>query len=494
MTTDKDLIDFATKALAGKKFVSVIQRQPFSHIKTNSTIKLEKSVGGVTVLLDSILKKIGGLMVAVGSGDADAEVLDKDGHIKMPPGEDKYSLKRIFLTKKELDRFYYGFANQTLWPLCHCVFVKPIFRTSWWKTYVNINKRFAQIILDEIKDDNAFIWINDYHFALLPKMLRKKRPKLNIGIFWHIPWPTSEIFRICPWRKEILEGLLGANFVGFHRRYHVENFMDCLRQELGIQIDKSSSTVYYQQHQTKLLNIPTGIDIDEIDHKLQQQKNLDRSFIKKRLGYDINSTYLVVGVDRIDYTKGLIERFRILDRFFDKYPHMQAQVSYLSIAVKSRLNIPAVKAYNAKLYKLIDRINSTYQTKQWKPIYFFDSAIDRDELFSLYHLADVGLVTPLDDGMNLVAKEYAIGAKPNKGVLVLSQFAGAAKDLTTALLINPYDVEKSVDALYEALLMNSEEKLQRNLAMRRVLEEHNIYRWGMEFIKNTLYKDNLSKY
>lgn len=494
MTTADDLMRFTDEAFRHRKFIAAIQRESYRHVQTPGGIKAEKTIGGVGVLLDGILQKTGGLMVAIADGDADDKVLNNQGKVKVPPGKESYDLKRIFISKKEMDQFYYGFANQTLWPLCHGVFVKPIFRASWWRSYVNINRRFAKAILDELNGEDAFIWVNDYHLALVPKMLREQKANISVGIFWHIPWPTAEIFRICPWRRDILEGMLGADFVGFHRHYHVENFIDCLREEIGVVVESEPRSVLYKKRLTKITHLPSGIDIDEIDQKLAAKPDLDRSIFEKDLGFPIKTKYLLLGVDRIDYTKGLLERLRILDRLLEKYPQYQQQITYLSIGVPSRIPIPAYKAYDSRVRKLVKRINNSHQKNGWQPIHFVDHAIERDRLFSYYRLADVGLVTPLDDGMNLVAKEFVISAQPNKGMLVLSRFAGAAKDLYSSILINPYDTEGSVDALHYALQMEAQEKTDRNKEMRRVLEENNIYHWGLEFIRNTITENLTHKY
>lgn len=494
MTTAQDLINFARETLQEKQFIAAIQREPYMHTHAAGGIKVERTIGGVTVLIDSVLRKVGGLMVAIGAGDADKEVLDERGKVRVPPGEESYDLKRIFLTKKEQDQFYYGFSNQTLWPLCHGVFVKPVFRSSWWRTYVKVNHRFAKSILQEVKGKDAFVWINDYHFALLPKMLREMNPNISIGIFWHIPWPTVEIFRICPWRRDILEGLLGADLVGFHRYYHVDNFIDSLREEIGVIVESEPRSVLYRKRLTKLVHLPTGIDTEEIDRELEKSKPITRDILKKDLGLNITSKYLMLSVDRIDYTKGMMEWLRILDRFLEKYPHYRHQVTHLMIGVPSRLAIPAYKTYSRKVYKLVQRINEKYRHNGWQPIHFVDHAIERNRLFTYYHLADIGLISSLDDGMNLVAKEFAIAAEPSKGALVLSRFAGAAKDLHPAIHINPYDTDGSADALNYALNMNPEEKQHRNAEMRNILEENNIYRWGIEFIKNTTSENLAQKY
>lgn len=486
MTTANDLIQYAKKALGDRQFITALQREPYVHIHTSRGIRLEHMAGGAHVLMDGILRQIGGSIVAIGSGSADADVVDHHNRIAVPPKEKSYFLKRIFLTKKEIDGFYYGFANQTLWPLCHAVFVKPTFSPHWWDEYVKVNQKFADAIIaeDEIDGRDGVIWINDYHLALVPKLLKIKKPSMRVGTFWHIPWPTYEIFRICPWRKQILEGLLGSDFIGFHRGYQVENFVQCARRELEVIVDSEPRSITHKEHETKLAFLPAGIDYHEIKEKLEKYKLLSRSMLKEDFG--IESPYVIIGVDRIDYTKGLVERLKILDRFFTKYPQFQGDVVYLQIGSPSRMHIPAYKALNRELSNLVDRINAKYQTKTWRPIHFVNKVVPREKIFAYYRLADVCLVTPLDDGMNLVAKEYVICTDNGYGALVLSKFAGAAKDLKSALLINPYDIEGSADYLFEALTMSKEEKQKRMADMKAIVKENNIYRWGIEFIKNTL--------
>ena len=423
-------------------------------------------------------------MVSIAGGDADHLVVDDHGRINVPPRNPSYTLKRLFLKKKELDGFYYGFANQTLWPLCHAVFVKPLFVPSWWEQYTNVNQKFAKAIIEEIGSKEAVVWINDYHLALLPKLLREHNHKLSIGVFWHIPWPTHEIFRICPWRKQLLEGLLGADFIGFHRGYHVDNFVECVRRELGVIVESEPRTVVYKENQTKLSNLPAGIDYHEIREKLDKYKRTTKTLIKRDFGFSCD--YLVIGVDRVDYTKGLIERIEIIDRFLEKYPKYQGKLTYLSIGAPSRVHIPTYKKLNRDIIDAVERVNWKYSAASWQPIHFVNKILPRDRILRYYQLADVCLVTSLDDGMNLVAKEFIICSKPQKSMLVLSKFTGAAKDLKSAILINPYDIEASVDSLHQALTMTSKEKLERNTQMKNVLKENNIYQWGINFIKNTL--------
>ncbi len=484
MTTSQDLINYAKKSLKGKKFVVAIQRESYVHTDTPEGVRLERLAGGAHILLDGILRKVGGLMVAIASGSADAKTVDSHQRVKVPPAEESYTLKRIFLKKKELGGFYYGFANQILWPLSHAVFIKPIFNYQWWDEYVKVNKKFADAILEELNGEDAFIWINDYHLSLLPLMLKEKQPSLTIGTFWHIPWPAYEIFRICPWRKQILQGLLGSDFIGFHRGYHVENFIDCARRELEVIVDYEPRAIIHKDRQTKVSHVPAGIDYHEIQENLDKIKHIGPQLIKKDFGFDYE--YLAIGVDRIDYTKGLPERLQIIDKFLEKHPEFQGKFVYLSIGAPSRLHIPAYKQLNREIFDLVEKINWKYMTPDWKPIYFIDKVLPRERIFAYYRLADACFVTSLDDGMNLVAKEFVLCNDMKKGILLLSKFTGAAKDLKQAFLINPYDIDGSADALYHALTLPAEQKLARNKEMRAVVKENNIYDWGIQFIKNTL--------
>jgi trehalose 6-phosphate synthase len=484
MINAEDLIKYAKKTLKNKKFVVAIQREPYLHMRTPEGIKLEKVAGGAHILLDGILKQVGGLMVAIGSGNGDAETADEKGRILVPPKDKSYTLKRVFLKKKDLDGFYYGFANQTLWPMCHAVFIKPRFNPAWWESYIKVNQLFANAILDELGGQDAFVWINDYHLALLPQMLKEKNSKLTIGTFWHIPWPTYEIFRICPWRKNLLEGLAGSDFIGFHRGYHVENFVECCRRELQVIVDTEPRSILYKEHQTKLANIPAGIDYHEIKEKLEKHTNVTKNIFKK--DFDIDSKYVAIGVDRIDYTKGIPERLKIIDRFLELYPEFIGNFTYLSIGAPSRLHIPEYKNHNREILDLIEKINWKYSTSTWQPIVFIDKILPREKIFAYYKVADSCLVTSLDDGMNLVAKEYVICSDNTKGMLVLSKFTGAAKDLKSAVLINPYDTEDSAILLKQALTMPKEERYKRNKQMEDTIKENNIYDWAIKFIGRTI--------
>lgn len=485
MTTANDFVEFIEKNLQNKKFIVAIQSEPYQHVITPDGIKVEKHAGGASELMNAILMKIGGMMVAMARGNADAMVVDEKKRISMPPNDSKYILKRVFVTKQEMDGWYFGFSNQMLWPLCHAVFQKPAFVEEWWKYYKKVNEKYAKAILEELGDEeDAFIWVHDYQLALLPRLLHEKKPGLAIGTFWHIPWPTYEFFRICPWRKEIYDGLLGSDFFSCHRDYQVRNFLECVRNDLPVHVDSEPLTITYKNHDTRLVNLPAGIDYDEILSKIDSKKVISRNIIRK--DFSIVSPILAIGVDRIDYTKGLVERLQIIERFLEKYPEYQTKFTYLSIAPMSRSKIPAFKNLQREVYDYMERINWKFSTNDWQPIHIVDTTVDREKIFEYFRVSDICMVTSLDDGMNLVAKEYVLTCQEEKGMLMLSKFTGAAKDLSKAMLINPYDVEGSADALLKAITMPADEKKKRNLQMREVLKENNIYKWALKFIRNTL--------
>ncbi len=486
MTNAKDLDAFLKKNMANRRFIVALQREPSSHIyDENGGVKVQRSAGGVHVLLDSVLRETGGTVVAMASGNADKEVVDENNKVTIETDSKPYTLKRIFLKPEEYEGFYYGFANQTLWPLFHVVFVKPIFNPQWWNKYVTVNRIFAEAILSEIgSDEDAAVWVNDYQLALVPKMLHEVKPKLAIGTFWHIPWPTHEIFRICPWRREILEGMLGSDFISFHRDYHVDNFVSCARRELGLMVESEPTTVIRYGHRTQLANLPAGIDFDEVQKASLVGKEYGKEIIKNDFGFD--TEYMAIGVERVEYTKGLVERLKILEVFFEKYPEYHGRFTYLSIAPPSRIQIPAYKEYSDAVFGLVEKINKKYGTSGWKPLHFVNKNIPRERLFAYYRLSDICLVTSLDDGMNLVAKEFVLACNPKKSMLLLSKFTGAAKDLRKSMLINPYDTEGSANALFEALTMDPAEKLKRNEEMVQVLKELNIYQWAIRFLQATI--------
>lgn len=484
MPNRNDLEQYIKKNLKDRVFVITSNREPYLHTKTPDGVKLVRPAGGAHTLLDAIARSSRGIYVAHAGGDADAEMVDQYGRVKVPPGEESYTLKRVFLTKKEVEKYYYGFANQTLWPLCHAVFVKPIFDRSWWDYYQTVNEKFAKAILEEIGEKSAFVWVNDYHFALIPQLIKQSRKDILVGTFWHIPWPTYEIYRVNPWGKELLAGLLGSDFLSFHRGYHIQNFFQCVQRQIEAQNDSEQTWVSFRDHKTKIEALPAGIDYHEI-LAAKDPSLSGKSLLKKEFG--IEAEYLAIGIDRLDYTKGLLERFRMIDRFLEKYPEFLEKFAYFGILAPSRSHIPAYRHYTKEVTDLVEKINWKYSKNGWRPIYLNIKVVPREKVISYYRAADCCLVTSLDDGMNLVAKEYVLSCDSSRGILILSQFTGAAKDLRYALLINPYSIEVGADRIYQALKMNPKEKKERTLKMREELRRKNIYQWAIDFINKTLF-------
>ncbi len=484
MQTKDDLKKFVKEKLKDRAFVIVANREPYRHIKTIEGIKVTRPSGGVHSLLDMVIKATGGTYVAHGDGNADKLVVNDKGIIKMPPREKSYSLKRVFLTKEEVENYYFGFANQTLWPLFHVAFVKPEFNASWWNSYVEVNKKFAKATLEAVGQKKAFVWVNDYHLALLPRLLKESGRDLIIGTFWHIPWPANNIFRINPWGWDLLNGLLGSDYLAFHRDFFTLNFFQCVQTTLEAKVDSDRSRVIFKDHVTKVGSSPAGADYQGMTEAAAKNKVTREALIKKELETKIK--YLAIGIDRVDYIKGLMERFKMIDRFLEKYPKFIGEFSYLGIMPISRYHIPSVRDYGERLFDLVDKINWKYSKNGWRPIYLALRSISRQKLIAYYKNADLCLVTSLEDGMNLVAKEYVIACEEKRGVLVLSKFTGAANDIRYCLQINPYNIEEGADAIATALIMSEAEKKERNLKMREELSRNNIYDWAINFIDKTL--------
>ncbi len=501
MTTYFDLKDFfEDKDL---QLIIAADAEPFAHVRENGEIVKRVAAGGVSVSLEPVARAARGLFIARGKTEEDRKALDKNGKVEVNEGLDFYTLRRLFFSDELMDEYYFGFSNQTLWPLSHVAFEQPIFRRSWFEGFKEINKTFAKNIISQLKEKNL-IWVNDYQLCLVPQFLPKDK-RSAIGFFWHIPWPTWEIFRILPQRKEILESLLSCDFIAFHRNYHAENFIDTVSRELEARIDRESSTIMYNNHLTKVIGLPMGIDSDVIEMLAETKKNdFFTEYLRRILGADLDligakesevrikeefkKTDILLGVDRLDYTKGLLNRLEAIDVFFEKNPKYKEKVTYFGFSASSREKIPSYKTLKDKLFQKALEINKKYATKSWQPIQLLPGIFSRKELINLYQQAKVCLVTPLDDGMNLVSKEFIIAASlsDDPGMLLLSQFAGSAKDLTQAVLINPYDIESVATSIKDALEMKKEEKKKRITDMAKLLEEKNVYSWAIHFLQTTL--------
>jgi trehalose 6-phosphate synthase len=461
----------------------VSNREPYMHERKGKKIECLVPASGLVTALEPVLKACGGTWIAHGSGDADREVVDHQSKIKVPPEEPQYVLKRVWLTKEEEKGYYYGFSNEGLWPLCHIAHTRPSFRAEDWGYYETVNKKFAAATLEEVEDaEEPLILIQDYHFALLPRLIKEDRPDARVALFWHIPWPNPESFSICPWQREILHGMLGADLIGFHIQFHCNNFLDTVDRALESRIDWEHFAVERGGQTTLVKPFPISIAFpgqSNVSTKSDATKPSKESLLKD-LG--IKGKHLGVGVDRIDYTKGILERFRAAERFLEKYPAYQGEFTLVELGAPSRIHIKEYHDLIAAVEVEVDRINWRFKTKEWQPIVFLKKHHSHDEIRPFYETADLCLVTSLHDGMNLVAKEFISARDDESGVLVLSQFTGASRELRDALIVNPYDIEEMAEAIHTALEMDLAEQKARMRSMRETLRNRNIYYWAADLI------------
>jgi len=485
MWTKESLKELIQDKLKDNLFIVASNREPYIHKYSGEKIVHFKPASGVVTALDPVLQTCSGIWVAHGSGDADRKVVDSKNRISVPPDSPTYTLKRVWMSKAEETGYYYGFANEALWPLCHIVYTKPKFSESDWNYYKLINERFAKAILEETDGKDAFIFLQDYHLSLVPKIIKESNPKAKVALFWHIPWPNPEVFRICPWKKEILEGMLGADLLGFHIHYHVDNFLETINLNLESKVDKISSSVVYGGRETLVRPYPISIDYERISKEAAAravQKDIEK--IKDQLG--ISGELIGIGTDRIDYTKGILEKFKAIDHFLEKNPEFQGKFVYIQIGSLSRIHLDTYKKLNDEINGLVERINWKYSSNNWSPIIFIRKYFTPRELLGIYRMANICLVSSLHDGMNLVAKEFVAACAENKGMLVLSQFTGAARELSEAVSFNPFKPEDCAEAIKQALTMPEKERRERMKKMKATVRENNIYRWSAKVIQALL--------
>lgn len=480
--TETKLRDLIHAKLGDNALFVVSNREPYMHVidEPTGSVKRIRPASGVVTAIHPILSACGGTWIAHGSGNADREFVNSKDKLGVPPEDNRYILKRVWLTKEEEEGYYYGFSNEGLWPLCHNTHTRPIFRETDWQTYKKVNQKFAETILEELPIKNPFLFIQDYHFTLLGKMIKEKRPDVTIALFWHIPWPTPEAFLICPYQKEILEGMLGCDLVGFHVQNHCNNFLDTANRLLESRVDTEKFSVVRLGKETFVRAFPISIN----GHMASGILRVDpiREIEKIRKEYDLKDKIVGVGVDRIDYTKGIIERVLAIDRFLEKYPQYKKKFVFVQLAAPSRTHIKRYHDLMGEIDELVEKKNWKYLDGNWKPILYLKRHFSADEIEPFYALADFCIVSSLHDGMNLVAKEYVAAKKDLTGSLILSQFTGAARELTDATLINPYSIEEFADSIKVAIEMPVEEKKKRMENMRKIISENNVYRWAANII------------
>ncbi len=481
--TSERLKEHVKSELNGKNFFIVSNREPYMHTIEGSGIRCVVPAGGLVTALDPIMRACGGIWIAHGSGNADRETADTRGRLPVPPDDPAYTLRRVFLSREEEEGYYYGFSNEGIWPLCHITHTRPMFKLQDWIQYQNVNERFAEILLEEIKDEESpLVLIQDYHFALLPLLVKSKRPDARVAIFWHIPWPNPEVFSICPWKQELLLGLLGADLIGFHIQFHCNNFLETVDRFLESKINWDQFSVERHGQATAVRPFPISV-AHPFETEIGDQENGvsgTKELLLKKAGN--SARFLGVGVDRIDYTKGIVERFRAVQRFFEKHPEYAGQFTFVELGAPSRTHIKRYHDLIAELDETADRINWSLQTKNWKPIVFLKAHHNHKTIGEYYRAADLCMVTSLHDGMNLVAKEFVATRTDEDGVLILSQFTGASRELPDALVVNPYDIEEMAEAIYQALTMEQGERRKRMQEMRTIVKERNVYRWAANIV------------
>jgi len=474
------------RKLGDKPLFVVSNREPYLHEyrERDRSIQIRVPASGLVTALEPVLQACNGTWIAHGSGSADHQVVDSWDHIHVPPERPAYILRRVWLTKEEEHGYYEGFANEGLWPLCHIAHTRPIFRTEDWNYYQEVNRRFADAVLQEMEGTQSPILLaQDYHFALLPKMVKEARPDAAVAIFWHIPWPNAEVFGICPWQKEVVEGLLGADLIGFHIQTHCNNFLETVDHALEALTEWDRFAVNRQGHVTRVRPYPISVAFPQyLPVHAHQSSGEDRAALFAELG--VEASLLGVGVDRLDYTKGIVERFQGVERFLEMYPDYQRRFSFVQIAAPSRTDVPRYQQFMQEVAAEAERINGRFQNGQWKPIVLLGRHHSHEEIARYYRAASLCMVTSLHDGMNLVAKEFVAAREDERGVLILSSFAGAALELTDALQVNPYDSHQVAEAICQALDMTEEQQETQMSRMRKIVHEHNVYRWAANLLSD----------
>lgn len=457
-----------------RPLVIISNRAPYQLKRQHGRLLCQKNVGGLVSVLDEMMCRTGGVWVAWGEKE------DVPTRIGIPLDKPRYSLRLIRLTEQEIQNYYHGFSNRILWPLSHYFLDRCRFRNEYWSAYQAVNEKFAQAFMEGPSDHDP-VWIHDFHLTLLPDLLRKERPNLSIGFFWHIPFPASPVFRVLPWCEEILRGLLGSDLIGFHLPLHAEHFLQCVEDVLKIPVDRESGSIQYDGRIIKVNAFPVGIDFRKWDDLAYSAPVREKA---RQIREEMGIKHVLLGVDRLDYTKGILERLLAYERFLEKYPEFHRQVCLIQIAVPSRTRVDEYRSLRREIDEMIGRITGRFSTRKWIPLRYLYRGFPIEELVAYYLAADVALITPLRDGMNLVAKEYAASRVEGDGVLILSEFTGAAATLTEAILVNPYNVEGLADTIRLSLSMPAEEKKRRMRFLRQQVKERDVYWWCASFLKD----------
>ena len=464
--------------LSGDQVIVVSNREPYIHERGADGIVVKRPASGLVTAVEPVMRACSGTWVAHGSGSADRDVVDSSDRVLVPPGQKDYWLRRVWLTPEEEQGYYYGFANEGMWPLCHVAHVRPVFRESDWEAYRAVNQRFADAVVAEARGEDPVVLVQDYHFALLPAMIREKLPQATILTFWHIPWPNPESFGICPWRREILQGMLGSTILGFHTRYHCKNFIETVDRYLEARIEHEHSTIAFHEKETLVESYPISIEwpgVAEVSSWAPVAVCRQRAV--ERLGLPTDAC-IAVGVDRFDYTKGILERLNAVERMLEKWPAWVGRFVFIQVAAPTRSALDEYRSFQERVERVTERINLRYGRPGYQPVHLLAQHHEHGAVMELFRAADVCVVTSLHDGMNLVCKEFVAARDDLQGVLILSRFAGAARELSEALIVNPYHVEETADALNRAATMPAAEQRERMASLRSTVREFNVFRWA----------------
>ncbi|HEX8908121.1 MAG TPA: trehalose-6-phosphate synthase [Anaeromyxobacteraceae bacterium] len=468
--------------LHGESIVLLANREPYIHDRAQAGgILVRHPASGLVTALEPIMRACSGTWVAHGSGSADRDTVDRRDRVRVPPGEGSYALRRVWLSEEEERGYYYGFANEGLWALCHIAHARPEFRAEDWRHYERVNRRFAEAVCDEVAGPDPIVLVQDYHFALAPRMIRERLPRATIITFWHIPWPNAERFGICPWEREVLDGLLGSSIIGFHTQQHCNNFVEAVDRFLESRIDRERQAIVQGARECLVRSYPISIDWPNRWAGSAPPVQECRRTVFEELGLSPDAL-LGVGVDRLDYTKGIPERLRAVERLLERFPRFVGRFTFVQLAAPSRTLIERYRLLNEEVEALAARINARFAVGTYRPVVLLRAHHEPPTIFRYLRAADVCYVSSLHDGMNLVAKEFVAARDDERGVLVLSRFTGAARELTEALIVNPYDLAEASDALAAALAMPAREQADRMRAMRAVVSESNVYRWAGQIL------------
>lgn len=465
------------EAFPGEQFIVVSNREPYEHRwgEEVGEVEVHQPAGGVTSALDPLLREVGGVWIAWGSGDADAVVVDGEDRVRVPPDDPSYTLRRLWLDQRDVDGYYLGYANQFLWPLCHLRPALTRVRARHWERYRRVNRRFADAVVAEARGGTAAVWFHDYHLALAPGFVRSLRPDLTLAHFWHIPWPPLEIFSVTPQASALLEGLLANDLVGFHLSSFCASFLRCAESILGAEVDWQQSRAYHRGHSCTVRPFPISIDVETFA-EAAERPGIEAEIVRLRERYVGEGGILAVGVDRMDYSKGLPQKLKALDFLWERYPEFRERLTFVQVAVPSRTDIVAYDELTHKVERLVWELNDRYGTSRWRPVHLVKRSLPAERLTVLYRAADLCIVSSLQDGMNLVAKEFvASQGESGEGVLLLSRFAGASEELNGMVVINPYDPEDFAQRIRDALVMTREERRSRMRKLRASLRP--VYDW-----------------